>query len=96
MGGAGATDPTERVLRLEVAETKVACVGEGPQECLLVRERADAQWQFFYDPIVGFDHVAGYRYVLRVARRAVPNPPADGSSAEYRLLEVVSKTPVSP
>ena len=95
-GGAGATDPADRVLRLEVAEAKVACVGVGPQECLQVRERADAGWQLFYDPIVGFDYVAGYRYVLSGARRPILDPPADGSSAEYRLLAVISKTRVAP
>ena len=95
-GRAGGTEPADRVLQLEVAEAKVPCVGVGPQECLRVRERADGEWQLFYDAIVGFDYVAGYRYILRVVRRPVRNPPADGSSAEYRLLDVISKTRVSP
>jgi hypothetical protein len=86
------TAPAERVVTLEVGPVRVPCVGEGPRECLQVRERADAAWQLFYDPIVGFEHETGYRYVLRVGRRAVANPPADGSSVAYRLLAVLSKT----
>jgi hypothetical protein len=86
----------ERVLTLEVAAARVPCVGLGPRECLQVRERADAPWQLFYDSIEGFAYEPGYLYVLRVSRRPVPNPPADGSSLAYRLIVLVSKTAVSP
>ncbi len=48
-------------------------------------------WQLFYDPIDGFAYEPGYEYVLRVAERNVPNPPADGSSVAYRLVRIVSK-----
>jgi hypothetical protein len=87
-----ATGPAERVFTLQVAPARVPCVGEGTHECLQVRERADAPWQLFYDPIEGFVHEPGYQYLLRVARRPVANPPADGSSAAYRLLAVLSRT----
>jgi hypothetical protein len=88
-----ATGPGERALHLEVAEQRVPCVGVGPQECLQVREQSDASWQLFYSHIEGFAYEPGFRYVLRVAERPVPNPPADGSSLAYRLLRVISKTP---
>lgn len=41
----------------------------------------------------GFSYEPGYRYTLRIARRVIENPPADGSSAAYRLLEILAKVP---
>jgi hypothetical protein len=81
------------VLHLEVAPDRVPCVGEARMECLRVRTGPDAPWEYFYDAIEGFTHEPGYRYRLRVARRVVRNPPADGSSVAYRLLEVLEKVP---
>ena len=85
----------EQVLTFDVAAARVPCVAVGPRECLYVRVRPDPSWQLFYDPIEGFAHEPGYEYVLLVARRTVPDPPADGSSAAYRLLGVVSKLPAA-
>jgi hypothetical protein len=90
-----AVAPGERELVLEVAASRAPCVAVGPRECLQVRERADAPWQLFYGDIEGFTYEPGWWYVLRVARRSVPNPPADGSSVAYRLVRVVAKTPSS-
>ncbi len=94
-GCSSATGLTEREFSLEVSEQRVPCIGVGPQECLQVRESSDVAWQLFYDNIEGFTYEPGFRYVLRVAERRVPNPPADSSSLAYRLLHVVSKTPAS-
>jgi hypothetical protein len=88
-----ATAPVEREIRLEVSEQRVPCVGEGRQECLQVREQSGAAWQLFYGSIEGFAYEPGFRYVLQVAERPVPHPPADGSSLAYRLLRVISRTP---
>lgn len=88
---ASAQGGTQDVLTLEVAPHTVDCTGEGPQRCLLVREVGKDEWTRFYDPIAGFEHEPGYGYRLRVERRRVENPPADGSSFEYRLLEVLSR-----
>jgi hypothetical protein len=85
------TAPHEEVLVLEVAATRVPCVGVAPMQCLQVRTSADAPWQPFYDAIEGFAWEPGYRYTLRVARRAVLDPPADGSSVAFRLLEILAK-----
>ena len=93
IGCSSATGPAERVFDLEVSEQRVPCVGVGPRECLQVREQADAPWQLFYASIEGFTYEPGFRYVLRVAQRPIPNPPADGSSLAYRLVDVVSKAP---
>jgi hypothetical protein len=86
------TGVDERVFDLEVAEQQVPCVGMAPQQCLQVRERSDAPWTLFYDGIEGFTYEPGFRYLLRVAVRQVPNPPADGSSLAYRLVDVLTKT----
>lgn len=91
----GITGPDRDVITLEIAPNRVPCTGAAPMECLLVRERPGAEWTYFYDHIEGFNHEPGYRYVLRVERREVANPPADGSSVAYRLVRVVSRE-ISP
>lgn len=88
------TEAPEQILTFEVAATLAPCVAVGPTTCLQVREPGDSAWQLFYNPIEGFTHQAGYQYTLRVARRTVANPPADGSSAAYRLVEEVGKVAV--
>lgn len=89
------TAPAERIYMLEIAETRVPCVGEGQQLCLQVRERADVPYSLFYTSIRGFTYESGYRYTIQVGARPVANPPVDGSSIEYRLIAVLSRTPVS-
>lgn len=81
------------ILTLEVAETRLPCIGIGPQECLLVRSRPTEDFGLFHDAITGFDYEPGYRWVLRVTRHRVNNPPADGSDFEYRLVSIQSKQP---
>ncbi len=70
------------------------CVGVAPQTCLQVKESPDAEYTLFYDSIEGFTYEPGYEYELRVRVETVENPPADGSSLRYILIEEVSKTPV--
>lgn len=48
----------------------------------------------FYTNINGFDYEPGYEYVLKVNAEDIPNPPADGSSVKYTLVEQVSKSKV--
>ena len=79
---------------LEVAPTKVDCVGVAPMKCLQVRE-AGGEWNNFYAPIEGFDFVEGFRYRLQVNVSKSANPPADGSSLRYNLVCVLDKTPVT-
>ncbi len=78
---------------LEVAPTKVDCVGVAPMKCLQVRE-VGGDWQNFYAPIEGFDFVEGSRYRLQVKVTEIANPPADGSSLRYQLVRVLDKMPV--
>ncbi len=83
------------VKTLYVGPELVECVGVTPQMCMQVKETADGAYQFFYNPIVGFTFEPGYEYELKVMVETVENPPADGSSLRYTLVEVVSKTAVT-
>jgi hypothetical protein len=79
---------------LYVGPEQVDCVGVAPQRCLLVRESPEADYTFFYSTIEGFDYESGYTYELLVEKTPIENPPADGSSIRWALVEVVEKVPV--
>jgi len=85
-----------RTETLYVAPNKTPCTGMFPTECLQVRKSADAPWEALYTPIAGFTWEQGYDYRIRVSIREIDNPPADGSSLEYRLIQVLEKTPAGP
>ena len=87
------TEKTSEELTLFVAAEKIECVGVAPMECLQVRFGEDGETQLFYQGIDGFIFVPGYEYELRVLRTEVENPPADGSSLAYTLLEIVNQAP---
>ena len=88
-----AAGPREEILQLLVAPDSITCWGiVGEQKCLQVRQSPTEPWGRFYDAIEGFDHEPGVLYELRVARRRIIDPPADGSSFHYRLLSVINKT----
>ena len=76
---------------LFVGPERVDCVGVAPQKCYKVREDPSEDWRFFYSEIAGFDYEPGYQYELLVREEKVENPPADGSSLRWELIEVVSK-----
>ena len=81
----------ERMVTWYVAPEKVPCQGLIPAECLQGRESLDAPWEGLHDSISGFDWEYGYLYRIRVAIREIDDPPADGSSLEYRLVRVLEK-----
>lgn len=68
-----------------IAPNRVDCIGEAPQKCLLM------DGNLFYDSIEGFTHEEGYTYTLRIRVHTVQNPPADGSSFRYELVDVLSQ-----
>ncbi|MEZ4591609.1 MAG: META domain-containing protein [Chloroflexota bacterium] len=95
-GDAGPTDETTGESKtLFVGPELVDCVGVAPQQCLQVRESAAEEWTLFYGQIIGFEYEPGFEYELRVTETEVANPPADASSLEVTLVEVVSQTAVS-
>lgn len=78
-----------------VAPTMVDCEGEGPQECLLIKENPEDDWQYWYYGIEGFDFQEGYNYELVVKETTTENPPAGASSIQLELVEEVNKQPVA-
>jgi len=78
-----------------VAPYQVACMGVGPQKCLLVKHAINAPWQNFYSTIQGFEFESGFSYILKVKETPIENPPADGSSNQYELIEVLEKSEIN-
>ena len=67
------------------------CVGVAPMRCMVV------DGELFYGEIEGFEHEAGYQYLIRMERYdpwGGRPPPADASWRGYRLVEVLEKTRV--
>lgn len=89
------TGPDEHVERMFVASYTRECMGMVVQQCMLVKERPEDDWQNFYGGINGFTYEPGYEYELIIGWREIKNPPADGSSRDYRLIRLVSKTPAA-
>lgn len=79
---------------LIVGPEQADCYGPFPRKCLQVKDDAGASFRNFYDFIEGFDFESGYEYVLKVNTEEVENPPADGSSVKYTLVDQVSKSKV--
>ena len=74
-----------------VASAKKDCVGAFPQECLLIKENEQENWQYFYDGILGFTYEEGFEYILVVSENEIINPPQDVSSIETTLIKIISK-----
>jgi hypothetical protein len=73
---------------LYVGPERVPCTGVAEQQCLLVREDPDDDWEYFYDGIRGFDHEEGYEYTILVRRERVDPVAADASSIRYTLIRI--------
>lgn len=103
-GGSSSIPPTTRPcdlrtqvchLTLDIKPYRTPCMGVGLVSCMLTRENDVGDYGNFYDAIRGFSFEWGYAYRLRVETTPVPDPPADGSSIDYRLIELSAKTPVA-
>lgn len=81
--------------QIQVGPILVECEGEGPQECMLIREDEMDKWQLWYSPIEGFQYEEGFLYDLLIEEQTVENPPAGGSSIKWVLKEELGKTPVT-
>jgi heat shock protein HslJ len=77
---------------LFVGPELVDCTGVAPMQCMQVREDPNGEWQLFYNTIEGFTFEPGFTYELRVNVETIANPPADGSSLKYTLVEIVNQT----
>ena len=87
----GCSDSTDTT-RLWIGPERVECEGMAPMTCLQVAESEDGDYQLFYDTIEGFDYQEGTSYVIDVSITEVANPPADASSLQYTLVEIVEQS----
>lgn len=86
---AGECNKSSETKIMYVDSKLVNCVGVGPQQCMLVKDSIDSDWQMFYNKIEGFDFQEGTQYKLEVLITDVENPPADSSSLKYTLIEIL-------
>ena len=86
-GCSGDSDTT----RMWIGPGLVECEGVAPMMCLQVAYSEGAEYELFYDQIAGFEPVEGTSYVIDVNITEVENPPADASSLEYTLVEIVEE-----
>ena len=85
------SDGTEQIIH--VSPYQQECVGVAVQNCLVVRFDDEDELSFFYDSIGGFMFEQGFEYTLLVNVTERENPPADASSLQYELVEVLQKLP---
>ena len=87
----GCSDSTDTT-RLWIGPERVEGEGVAPMMCLQVAESEDGDYQLFYDTIEAFDYQEGTSYVIDVSITEVENPPADASSLQYTLVEIVEES----
>lgn len=88
-GSSTTTSTTDERKRLWIKPDLVECEGVAPQMCMQVAESEDGEYEYFYDQIEGFDFVEGTSYVIDVTVQEIEDPPADGSSIAYTLVEII-------
>jgi len=79
-----------------VNSTKVSCVGLTPMKCLQIQKSDTLDpsiWESFHESIQGFEYQAGYIYKIIVKENQLDSAdlPADASSIEYTLVEILEK-----
>jgi hypothetical protein len=80
------------LITMQVADHYQDCTGVGPMKCLLVKIDGAPNWTYHYTGIKGFTYEEGFEYKLVVKREKIKNPPADGSSIRYSLVNVIEKS----
>ena len=56
---------------------------------MCIRDSIDGERHYLYEPIAGFEQEWGISARLVVERVDIPDPPEDGSSFRYELVDVV-------
>ena len=65
---------------------------DNPAEGMKIKEeKMDYWYTVHFETIEDFTYERGYEYILKVKKTHLANPPADGSSVRYRLIEILSK-----
>ena len=84
------TQATETIIH--IAPYQQSCTGVAPQDCMIVSFEDD-DLTFFYDSIEGFTFEEGFEYTLLVNITERENVPADASSLQYELVDVLQQFP---
>ena len=63
-------------------------------QCLQSKNNPLDEWQIYYEHIVGFQHVEGFRYKLKVKTRKLSHDEvmADASDTETTLIKILEQT----
>lgn len=80
-----------------INSAKVDCTGVGPMSCFQIQKGdklESGSWELFYDQIEGFTYEPGnlYQVKVEVSKKSEPIP-ADASSLNFKLVEIMSKKP---
>ena len=63
--------PVSMERTIYVGPLLIDCQGEGPQKCMLVKEKPEDEYTLFYDQIDGFEYEEGYEYKLIVKEEQI-------------------------
>ena len=86
----------EEIVTLKVNHYQKTAIGSERTLALLIQKGehiGSNEWTYLYEGIEYFDYEFGFEYELNVIKREISNPPMDGASISYELLEIISKTP---
>ena len=86
---------TSEVVNLNLKHYLVPVTGLDLQLALLAQEGTDPTLRTFFSNIEGFTYELGFDYELLVRKSEIANPPADGSSIRYELIEIINQSPGS-
>lgn len=68
--------------------------GAGVVEYMKIRQKGKTDWTYLcVGAIESFEYVKGHEYIIRVKVTRLANPPADGLSSTYELIEILSDKP---
>lgn len=90
-------DESIQEVTLKVNHYKPTAIGLDKTLVLMIQENEKIgtnDWSYIYGDIDGFIYEFGFEYELRVIKKNVSNPPADGSSVKYILTDIISKVQV--
>ncbi|MEZ4440841.1 MAG: DUF4377 domain-containing protein [Polyangiaceae bacterium] len=81
---------------IDVNHSQAICTRVVPGLCYQVRQAGGEHWGYDYDVTHGFRPKWGHLYTITRSVQTVDDPPEDGSSLIYTLVEVHSDEAVDP
>ena len=83
-------DNTSTILLSVDSHTDDMIYLSGNGECLRIKEEDSNEWEHI-DGIIGFNYEKGYKYLLKVEKTILVNPPQDSPNVKYQLIEILIK-----